>query len=114
MLLIIGASFLLLLSVSAGESGSCPEDWTDASFVDMGCLYFNNTERLDWMEANEYCQTRVPELNSSLVELRYALKKNTGLFGNFSQHGGGGLPNSQIPKPKKSDLNHPKITQKTN
>merc|ERR1711971_1312440 len=72
MLLIIGASFLLLLSVSAAEElGSCPEDWTDASFVDMGCLYFNNTERLDWMEANEYCQTRLPELNSSLVELRW-------------------------------------------
>ena len=29
-------------------------------------------------------------------------KKITGLFGNFSQHGGGGLPNSQNPKPKKS------------
>merc|ERR1712172_383907 len=71
MLLIIGASFLLLLSVSAAEElGSCPEDWTDASFVDMGCLYFNNTERLDWMEANEYCQTGLPELNSSLVELK--------------------------------------------
>ena len=69
MLLII-AAFLLLLSLSAGDSGSCPEEWTDASFVDMGCLYFNNTERIDWMEANEYCQTRLPELNSSLVELR--------------------------------------------
>ena len=31
-------------------------------------------------------------------------KKITGLFGNFSQHGGGGLPNSQNQKPKKSAL----------
>ena len=30
-------------------------------------------------------------------------KKNMGLFGNFSQHGGG-LPNSQNPKPKRSAL----------
>ena len=31
-------------------------------------------------------------------------KENTGLFGNFSQHGGGGLPNSQNPKPKEKCL----------
>ena len=30
----------------------------------------------------------------------------TGLFGNFSQHGRGGLPNSQKHKPKKVPLNH--------
>ena len=67
MLLIIGA--FLLLHPSYGN-GACPEDWTDASFVNMGCLHFNNSERLDWMDANEYCQTQMPERSSSLVEIR--------------------------------------------
>ena len=35
------------------------------------------------------------EINDWNIKVREALKKITGLFGNFSPHGGGGLPNSQ-------------------
>ena len=34
-------------------------------------------------------------LKKIIEMLRYALKKKTISFGNFSQHGGGGLPKSQ-------------------
>ena len=34
----------------------------------------------------------------TMINVRDALKKNAGLFGNFSQHGGGGLPKSQNQK----------------
>ena len=37
-------------------------------------------------------------------------KKNTGLFGNFSQHGGGVFPIPKTQNQKKVPLNHPKIT----
>ena len=41
-------------------------------------------------------------------------KKYTGLFGNFSQHGGGVFPIPKTQNQKKVPLNHLKITQKTN
>ena len=37
-------------------------------------------------------------------------KKITGLFGNFSQHGGGVFPIPKTQNQKKVPLNHPKIT----
>ena len=49
-----------------------------------------------------------PDPNEESVANKVSIpKKNTGLFGNFSQHGGGGLPNSQNPKPKKSAFKSP-------
>ena len=54
--------------------------------------------------------------SSPFINLGKHPPKNTGLFGNFSQHGGPGGVFS-IPKTKnqkKVPLNHPKITQKTN
>merc|ERR1712018_607432 len=55
-----------LLSQSQSQSTSnCPEKWLDASFVDMGCLYFNSTEALNWEEANVICQMS----NSTLVDI---------------------------------------------
>ena len=41
-----------------------------------------------------WCFRNVSKYKNELIFIRYALKKNTGLFWNFSQHGGG-LPNSQ-------------------
>ena len=32
-------------------SATCPDKWLDASFVEMGCLFFNNTAAVDWEEA---------------------------------------------------------------
>ena len=51
--------FLLLLFPALGShelesplsSGPCPEGWLDASLVQMGCLYFNNTEKVTWLES---------------------------------------------------------------
>ena len=40
-----------------GETKSnCPEKWLDASFVEMGCLFFNSTEGMTWEDANLACQ----------------------------------------------------------
>merc|ERR1711990_188784 len=51
------------------SSGSCPDKWVDASFVEMGCLYFNSTEAITtWDETSSMCQTATP--NSTLVEIR--------------------------------------------
>ena len=45
--------------------------------------------------------------------VREALKKNTGLFGNWGKWGRG-LPIPKTQNQKKVPLNHTKITQKTN
>merc|ERR1711936_1399353 len=66
------AMLLLLLSAALGfatvashphggeaegqSSGNCPGNWVDASFVDMGCLYFNSTAALSWDDASSLCQ----------------------------------------------------------
>merc|ERR1719278_46377 len=47
----------------AGEAQSqtksnCPEKWLDASFVEMGCLFFNSTASMTWEDANLACQRR--------------------------------------------------------
>ena len=50
------------------SSGSCPEGWIDASFVKMGCLYFDSTAPLSsWDATSSMCQTATP--NSTLVEI---------------------------------------------
>merc|ERR1712088_520724 len=56
-----------LLSQAQSQSmGNCPENWLDASFMDMGCLYFNTTQSLTWDNANTVCQMTT---NSSLVDI---------------------------------------------
>ena len=72
MLLLVTAAFLPCSAIAASQSGPCPEQWTDASFVDMGCLFFNVTHPLSWIDANEHCQMKMPERNSSLVDIRTA------------------------------------------
>merc|ERR1719341_2090136 len=54
----------VLLSQSQ-ETSNCPEKWLDASFVDMGCLFFNATEAITWEEANSICQRS----NSTLIDI---------------------------------------------
>merc|ERR1719341_2962236 len=54
----------VLLSQSQ-ETSNCPEKWLDASFVDMGCLFFNATQAVTWEEANSICQRS----NSTLVDI---------------------------------------------
>merc|ERR1711990_936517 len=50
------------------SSGGCPDGWGDASFVGMGCLYFNSTEALSsWDATSSMCQTATP--SSTLVEI---------------------------------------------
>ena len=46
-------------------SRACEPGWTDASFVDMGCLFFNTTLVHYW-EANEFCRW---EQTAGLMEL---------------------------------------------
>ena len=49
------------------SGGSCPTGWVDASFVDMGCLYFNSTKGMTWDDAVSSCH--IATTNSSLVEI---------------------------------------------
>merc|ERR1712080_146593 len=37
-------------------SNSCPQGWIDVSTLEMGCIYFNTTTRMTWLDANAYCQ----------------------------------------------------------
>merc|ERR1712198_471818 len=47
-------------------TANCPDKWLDASFMDMGCLYFNSTEGLTWDDANSMCAM---SSNSTLVDI---------------------------------------------
>ena len=48
------------------SQGPCPDGgWVDGTFVDMGCLYFNLTDPMTWLESMESCQLQ----NASLVEI---------------------------------------------
>merc|ERR1711874_668292 len=51
------------------DSNPCPAGWVQATFVDMGCLFFNYELQLggcNWEAANLYCQA---QHNASLVEI---------------------------------------------
>merc|ERR1712098_222258 len=54
--------FSLILHLVSGSpediSSSCPPHWQEATWVDMGCLLFNSTTELTWLDANSYCQTQ--------------------------------------------------------
>merc|ERR1711963_1242335 len=71
--LLDAASASKLAERKAGVSGNCPDKWYDASFVDMGCLFFNNTAAVTWEEANVICQKYS---NSSLVEIHSEMQMN--------------------------------------
>merc|ERR1712004_238634 len=58
-------SILLLSAISV--SGQCPEKWLDASFMEMGCLFFNNTEPMTWEEAYISCKKYS---NATLVDIQ--------------------------------------------
>merc|ERR1712147_268231 len=52
----------------AGEtSDACPEKWFDASFMEMGCLFFNSTAGMTWEEAYISCKKYS---NATLVEIQ--------------------------------------------
>merc|ERR1712212_1255222 len=56
-LLLLATSFASASEPPRGQSsGNCPEKWIDASFADMGCLYFNSTLAMTWDEASSMCQ----------------------------------------------------------
>merc|ERR1712130_276775 len=62
-----GFAFASVPSLPHGKSsGTCPDKWVDASFVDMGCLYFNTTEAMTWEHASTMCQMGS---NSTLLEI---------------------------------------------
>merc|ERR1712004_52080 len=48
-------------------SEACPEKWLDASFMEMGCLFFNNTAGGSWEEAYISCKKYS---NATLVEIQ--------------------------------------------
>merc|ERR1712037_890581 len=56
----------LLSQAQSQSKGNCPEKWFDASFLEMGCLYFNTTQAFTWDDANTMCQMNT---NSTLVDI---------------------------------------------
>merc|ERR1711879_300659 len=48
-------------------SDACPIKWVDASFMEMGCLFFNNTAAMTWEEAYISCKKYS---NATLVEIQ--------------------------------------------
>ena len=78
MMLLLLAASIALASASATSfphdrdaqvqsSGTCPDKWVDATFVNMGYLYFNTTEPMTWDRASSMCQMG---WNSTLLEIR--------------------------------------------
>merc|ERR1712181_20810 len=65
LLAVASASAPALPGARAGSTGNCPHKWVDASFVDMGCLYFNATAALTWEESNLMCQMS----SSTLIDI---------------------------------------------
>merc|ERR1712012_514684 len=59
------ASILLLSAIVV--SGACPDHRLDVSFMEMGCLFFNNTAAVDWEEANVVCKLTP---NATLVDIQ--------------------------------------------
>ena len=61
---------ILLLSAS-DVSDACPDNWLDASFMEMGCLFFNNTAAVNWEEANMVCKKYS---KSTLVDIQLEMQ----------------------------------------
>merc|ERR1712110_851308 len=49
------------------SQGNCPPGWSDGSFVGLGCLLFNATEGMTWIDSVKYCKNAYP--NGTLVEI---------------------------------------------
>ena len=63
--LLVSAALIIEMTSSEMEN-PCPRDWVQATFVEMGCLYFESTEKFTWDQAAAYCQTMQ---NATLVEI---------------------------------------------
>ena len=50
----LDCGFIHTNNESLRASGTCDPGWSDAHFVNMGCLYFG-TKAMDIHEANEFC-----------------------------------------------------------
>ena len=60
------------------SQGPCPYGWVDGSSVSMGCLFFNLTESMTWLESMKSCQlghqnADAVEIISAEVEIHYFL-----------------------------------------
>ena len=56
-------SFLIDLTSSL----KCPQNWIDASHMELGCLNFNVTQEVTWTEAQKMCEKN--NNNCHLVEI---------------------------------------------
>ena len=46
---------LVVVELKSGKDLNCPRYWIDASHVNLGCLLFNATSPLLWIEAENFC-----------------------------------------------------------
>merc|ERR1719187_1730573 len=52
------------MSTTSTTKIPCPEGWMDASYMDLGCIFFAN-RGFSWADADNYCQ----ENSSALIEV---------------------------------------------
>jgi hypothetical protein len=63
----LGLALTLSVTLAAQkQKNECDPAWVQATFVHMGCLYFEPELRLSWDMAGQYCQD---EHNATLVEI---------------------------------------------
>ena len=66
-LLFLGRGFPSACGVQAASGELCPDHWIDATLSGLGCLYFNSSATVSWLDASAWCQA--PENNATLVEI---------------------------------------------
>ena len=58
---------VLATPIIAAADPPCPPDWVDATVVGMGCLLFDRTMELTWLETHSYCQTQQQSVSVSML-----------------------------------------------
>ena len=59
--------FIQLGAADPPETNPCPDHWIQGTWVGLGCLLFNTTQKYSWEDAFAYCQKE----NSTLLEFHF-------------------------------------------
>ena len=66
-LVILVCVHLVLGVAETSDENPCPELWVQGTWVGLGCLLFNTTQKYTWEGALAYCQNE----DSNLVEIQF-------------------------------------------
>ena len=65
-------SFISAFNEEIAEKSNCPNHWTDATFVEMGCLLFLTNQTMTFYEADKFCQDSHPGMHTE--NINFSLK----------------------------------------